>query len=133
MIEHGVAKMGGTKLLGTIISPGFAILALGGIIAWKLWENKQEIREIRAKGAAHKETLENLNTKLEVLNAQKLELLRQVTQIQEKLLAVPQKVKPSTPKRNPISQTSKPTTETPKLAIFKQIIEENLDLRKAIA
>jgi len=33
MIEHGITKIGGAKLLGTIISPCLAILVSGGVIA----------------------------------------------------------------------------------------------------
>jgi hypothetical protein len=133
MIEYGVTKIGGTQLLGTIFSPGFAILVLGGIVIWKLLEDKREFQEIRTKMAENTETLGNLNTKLEFLSTQKFEQLGQITQSQKKHLAVPQKVKPSISKRNTINQTSKFTTESSsRSAIFKQIIEDNIELRKAI-
>ncbi len=95
-----------------------------------MWENKREIREIRTEVAKNTEALNNLSANFEVLSAQQPERLPQITQQESE---VPQKVKPSTSARNIISKTSKYSTEpSSKLDIFKRIIEDNIELRKAI-
>ncbi len=104
--QHAAIKISSTKLLSAIISPSLIVLALGGIILWKFRDNKQEIREIRENGLVHQKTLDAIHTKIEAL---------------------------STPKKYSVPSKKIPShkTSTSKLAFFKQILQNNLDLRKA--
>ncbi len=126
MIEHGITKVGAVKLFGTVISPGFAVFTLSGIMMWKFWEHKQAIQKIATQEINSQKKLDNLNTKIEVLNAQKLELSRKLDNIQN-----------NSQNRVVVNHdknlASLPKTQNKKSGIFQQIIQENLALRKAIS
>ncbi|OQY56759.1 MAG: hypothetical protein DRR08_00460 [Candidatus Parabeggiatoa sp. nov. 2] len=133
MIEHGLVKMSGTKVLGSAFLPSFAVVVVGGIIAWKFWESKNRQKPATGADSRYKETLATLQTKIETLTTELRELSSHLTQFQEKRLE-PQNAKTSV-KDIPsvgtfINRASQPTKEPAKLAMFKRIIDDNVKLRK---
>jgi len=139
MIEQGLAKVGGAKVLGSaIFFPSFAILIVGGIIAWQLRENRKYALEMqKITDSKHKETFTNLRNKLDVLNAEKDKLSFKITQLQGNFSEL-EKIKFSTPTKEDtplgafINETSNPTKNSPKLAMLKKLVEDNVELRKMI-
>ncbi|MEK8021982.1 MAG: hypothetical protein VSS75_034330 [Candidatus Parabeggiatoa sp.] len=85
MVEQGLIKMGGAKLLNTALLPNFAILIMGGIIAWQFFKSRKERTRMAAR--EEKETLATLKTGIDVLMTEQREISAQMAQLQEKLLA----------------------------------------------
>ena len=85
MVEQGLIKMGGAKLLNTALLPNIAILIMAGIIAWQFLKNRKERAKLAAK--EEKETLTTLKTNIDVLMTEQREISAQMAQLQEKLLA----------------------------------------------
>ncbi len=138
MIQHGLAKVGGTKVLGSAaFLPSFAIFIVGGIIAWQLWENRKYAYEMqKISDSKHKETLTTLKNKLDGLTDEKHELSFKINRLQENLSEL-EKMKfrvhtKDTPLSTFINEASESTKESPKLAMFKRIIEDNVELRRVI-
>jgi hypothetical protein len=137
MVEPGLVKIGGTSLFSTAFLPT-AILIVGGIIVWKIWESHlQEIRIQKAADSKYKETLATFKTEIDVLTTEQRELSTQMTQLQEKLSAFKKAKAINSVKNTPFNtlihnEASNSTTEPAKLAMFQLIIEDNVELRKTI-
>ena len=137
MVEHGLVKIGGTSLFGTAFLPS-AILIVGGIIVWKIWESHlQEIRIQKAAGSKYKETLATFKTEIDVLTTEQRELSTQMTQLQETLSTFQKAKATHSVKNTPFNtvihnEAPNSTTEPAKLAMFQRIIEDNVELRKTI-
>jgi len=135
MVESGLVKIGGTSLFGTAFLPS-AILIVGGIIAWKIWESRlQEIQIQKVAGSKYKETLATFKTEIDVLTTEQRELSSQMTQLEEKLSAFQKEKATNSVKNTPFNtfvhnEVSHSTTEPAKLAMFQRIIEDNVELRK---
>jgi len=88
MIENGLVKIGGAKMLGVSFLPGITLLALGGILTWNFWKNSSEHKVNEYKTNETKEALKNFKTELNVLADEKHELLFQVLQLKEEFLEI---------------------------------------------
>jgi uncharacterized protein YlxW (UPF0749 family) len=133
MIERGLAKMGGAKVLGSAFLPSFAAVVVGGIIAWKLWDSKNQNKQAIATDSRYKETLATLQTKIDTLTTELRELSAHLIQFQEKnskFQNATTSVKDTPSVGTFINRSSQPTKEPAKLAMFKRIIDDNVDLRK---
>ena len=137
MIEYELAKVGGAKMLGSaIFLPSFAILIVGGIIAWQLHENRKYAWEMqKIANSKQKEIFTNLKNNLDVLNAERHKLSFQITQLQDNFGKL-DKMKASTKEDIPLgaflNEASKPTKNSPKLAMLKKLVDDNVELRKII-
>jgi hypothetical protein len=139
MIEHGLTKVGGAKILGSaVFSPSFAILIVGGVIAWQLWENRKYAWKMqKVADSKHKATLTTLKNELDALTAEKHALSFKITQLQENFSTLEKtKVRTHTTRDTSLSafinEAANPTKETPKLAMLKKLVEDNVELRKRI-
>ncbi|MDM8561670.1 hypothetical protein [Candidatus Parabeggiatoa sp. HSG14] len=136
MIE-GLTKLGSAKVLGSAFLPNVAILIVGGIIAWQLWENRKYAGEMqKIADSRHKETLTTLKNELDVLTTDKQNLSFKITQLQDNISEL-EKIKfriptKDTPLSTFINETAKPTKDSPKLAMLQKIVEDNVELRKRI-
>ncbi|HDN27811.1 MAG TPA: hypothetical protein ENG03_12110 [Thioploca sp.] len=137
MIEPGLIKMGGARLLGTAFSPNVAILIMGGIIAWQFWKNRQlKKTALIIDARAENEALATLKTGIDVLVTEQRDISVQVAKLQEKLLEFKKAESESetsirhTPINAFMNKASSPTKEPAKLAMFKRVIEDNVKLRE---
>jgi hypothetical protein len=135
MLEQELVKIGGTKLLGgTLLSiGGISALAVGGIIAWNMWNRdknnspapQQPQTEQRADESAQV-LRADLQAEIEALNAEKQKLSQQVDELKTQAShTIPEPLFEKKP-----ADESFPKTNL-KLGMLEQLIKENLSLRKA--
>lgn len=120
MLESGLLKVGGAKVAGSVFFPT-AILLVGGILAWQLWQDKKAIRRLNHKLAQS----DTLATQLDSLQAEQQALAAQFSQLQTQ----------TTEKREPNPTTGfnaapQATEKSSKLSMLKRLVEENVNLRR---
>lgn len=126
MIEYGLLKASGGKVFGGLFMPS-AVLIIGGVLAWQLWQDKKAIRELKQQ---IKDT-PLLKRQLTDLQMAQHTVAEQISSLQSELHALPAIATPAPANFTP-SFTEKilPSPSTPKLAMLKRLLEDNLTLRK---
>lgn len=135
MTGYGLMKLGGTKLLGSIFTPGFAVLAFGGVVTWKILHDKKKNRDktVKRNDDEYKKNVRVFKSKLDILTNEQRRLTDQVTKLQDVILKLRQ-VKPVSYKKSSlasgsINEKSKSTKDGRKLSILKGLIDDNIKLR----
>lgn len=101
MFEEELVRAGGIKLFGSTFL-GLTLVALGGILMWQLWRDRQTFQNIHIKSVTRKyeEKLGNVKIRLEALASEQNELTSQVMQLREKLSQF-QQMRTTAPVSNP--------------------------------
>lgn len=100
-----------TKLISTYLVPS-ATLVIGGVLVWKLWQQRQQLKE-------NQQVQDSLSERLDQLETQKANTSTQ------------KKTDTTTSSTTTSFKTSSASTNSSKQGLFEQLISDNIALREA--
>ncbi len=134
MIAQGFSRVIGLGPLS-----GLSVFALIGIVVWELWKTNTDIRVVRTDSAEDKDNDERfleLNQKVATLLVETRDASRRIAQLQDSILELENTYGAQPISNAPlgafINEAAKATKESAKKAMLKQIIDDNVALRKKI-
>jgi len=118
-MTNNILTLSSSKLMSAYLVPSIALL-IGGFIAWKLWQQRQQIRHNQQTQNDLLERLDQLETQEnEVSTAQKNTVVNNASSTKQKQ-----------PAASPFQQSSQ-SGNNPKHGLFEQLIRDNIALREA--
>jgi predicted negative regulator of RcsB-dependent stress response len=129
MFEQELVKTGGIKLFGSTFF-GLTLIALGGILMWQVWRDRQAFQNLHLKNVTRKyeEKIDHVKMRLEALTVEQDELLSQIAQLREKFSYLRETADGATVLVNSIKRE----VDASKLAMLKHIMEDNVKIRQTL-